>query len=226
MKILAIETATEACSAALDINDTCQLRFEIAPRKHTELILPMIDDLLNEAAIGINHIDAIAFGQGPGAFTGVRVAIGVIQGLAFAHDTPVIPVSTLAALAQQFVSEHDAVATAIDARMQEVYWGLYKKNQYGLMEKIIDEQVCAATEVTVPESGDWYGAGTGWNIYEPELKSRLTQLTGFDATALPSAKDIMQLAKPAYLEGKTINVEDAIPVYLRDNVAKAKNESS
>ena len=92
MKILAIETSTEACSASLDIDDSCISRYKIAPRKHTELILPMIDSLLQEADIGVNSLDAIAFGCGPGAFTGVRIAVGVTQGLAYPHDIPVIPI--------------------------------------------------------------------------------------------------------------------------------------
>lgn len=220
MKILAIETATEACSAALDINNNCIQRFEIAPRQHTQLILPMIDELLREADIKINDLDAIAFGQGPGAFTGVRIAIGVIQGLAFAHDLPVIPVSTLAALAQHFANEHQCIASAIDARMQEIYWGLYKKDDSGIMQTIIEEQVCSPTEASIPGEGVWFGVGTGWNTYSEELQSKFTNnFLGFNGDILPSATDIITLAKPAYIEGKAVSVETATPVYLRNNVA-------
>lgn len=220
MKILAIETATEACSAALEINECCIQRFEVAPRQHTQLILPMIDELLREAELQISDLDAIAFGQGPGAFTGVRIAIGVIQGLAFAHDLPVIPVSTLAALAQHFAKEHDCVAAAIDARMQEIYWGLYKKNDLGLMQQIIEEEVCSPTEASLPSEGNWFGAGTGWNTYCEELKSRFSDsLIDFNGDIFPTAEDILTLAKPAYLEGKAISVEEAMPVYLRNKVA-------
>lgn len=219
MKILAIETSTEACSAALDINDECKLRFEIAPRQHTALILPMIDELLHEADIQVNNLDAIAFGHGPGAFTGVRIATGVIQGLAFAHSLPVIPISTLAALAQQFANEYDNVASAIDARIQEVYWGLYKKNEFGLMQAITDEQVCSPADVPVPYEGEWFGVGSGWKAHPHKLQSKFdSQLLGFDAGALPTAKDIIELAKPAFLEGKSLPVEEAMPVYLRDKV--------
>lgn len=219
MKILAIETATEACSAALNIDDTCIQRFEIAPRRHTELILPMIDELLREADIQTSDLDAIAFGQGPGAFTGVRIAIGVTQGLAFAHNLPVIPVSTLAALAQQFAKEHTYVATAIDARMQEIYWGLYKKNDLGLMQQFTEEKVCSPSDIFTPSEGDWFGVGTGWNTYSEKLQSKFNRnLQGFKDDVFPTAEDIMELAKPAYLDGKTLSVEEATPVYLRNKV--------
>lgn len=220
MKILAIETATEACSAALDIDDICTHRFAISPRRHTELILPMIDELLHEADIQTSNLDAIAFGQGPGAFTGVRVAIGVVQGLAFAHNTPVIPVSSLAALAQQFVNEHDYVASAIDARMKEIYWGLYKKNKYGLMQEITEEKVCSASDISTPSEGDWFGAGTGWGTYLDDLKNRFNgNLAGFKSDVFPTAENILELAKPAYMNNEAIPVEEAMPVYLRNKVA-------
>jgi tRNA threonylcarbamoyladenosine biosynthesis protein TsaB len=219
MKILAIETATEACSAALDINESCIQRFQIAPRQHTQLILPMVDELLLEADIQIQDLDAIAFGQGPGAFTGVRIAIGVIQGLAFAHDLPVIPISTLAALAQHVAKEHDCVAVAIDARMQEIYWGLYKKNDSGLMQAITEEKVCSPENITSPTENEWFGVGTGWNTYPKELESNFTSsLYGFNGDALPAAVDILSLAKAAYLQDKIISVEEAVPIYLRNDV--------
>ncbi len=219
MKILAIETATEACSAALDIDDSCIHRFQVSPRRHTELILPMIDELLREADIQTKDLDAIAFGQGPGAFTGVRIAVGVIQGLAFAHDTPVIPISSLNALAQHYANEYSQVASAIDARMQEIYWGLFKKNDFGLMQQITEEKVCSPTDISMPPKGDWFGAGTGWNTYGEELQIQFNEnLIGFNGDVFPAAKDILCLAKPAYLEGNAIPVGEAMPVYLRNKV--------
>jgi tRNA threonylcarbamoyladenosine biosynthesis protein TsaB len=220
MKILAIETATEACSAALEIEGSCIQRFEISPRRHTQLILPMIDELLHEADIKINELDAIAFGQGPGAFTGVRIAIGVVQGLAFAHDLPVIPVSTLAALAQHFARQHDHIAAAIDARMQEIYWGLYKKNDSGLMQAIIEEKVCSPIDLTVISEGNWFGVGSGWKTYPEELQYKFNDnLSGFDGNVFPSAEDILTLAKPVFQQNKAISVEAATPVYLRNKIA-------
>lgn len=226
MKILAIETATEACSAALDIDDSCIHRFEVAPRQHTTLILPMIDELLLEADIQINELDAIAFGQGPGAFTGVRIAIGVIQGLAFAHDLAVIPISTLAALAQHFTNKHDYVAASIDARMQEIYWGLYKKDESGLMQPVIEEKICSPNECPIPTEDNWFGVGSSWNTYSEELQSRFdNSLSGFNGNALPTAVDVIALAKAAYREGKAVSVEEAMPVYLRNKVADKPKEA-
>lgn len=219
MKILAIETATEACSAALAIGDEQIARYEVAPRKHTQLILPMVEALISEANIKVSDFDAIAFGQGPGAFTGVRIAMGVIQGLAFAHDVPVIPVSTLAAIAQHVADDHQYVASAIDARMQEIYWGLFKKNDSGIMEAASEEVVCAATDVNIISDQIWFGAGTGWDTYSDVLSSKFDKnLNGFDGNVFPSAVDVLALAKPAYLENKMISVEQASPVYLRNKV--------
>jgi tRNA threonylcarbamoyladenosine biosynthesis protein TsaB len=219
MKILAIETATEACSAALAIDDSQIERYEVAPRKHTQLILPMVEELMNEADIKVSDLDAIAFGQGPGAFTGVRIAMGVIQGLAFAQDTPVIPVSTLAALAQHVANDHQYVASAIDARMQEIYWGLFKKNDSGVMQAISEEVVCAAKDVDFISDEIWFGAGSGWDTYSDVLSSKFdNNLSGFDGQLFPSAVDVLALAKPAYMENKMISVEQASPVYLRNKV--------
>ena len=125
MKILALDTSTEACSAALLIDTEIHQRYEVAPREHGALILPMIETLLSEAGCAPTQLDALAFGRGPGAFVGVRIATGVAQGIAFAADLPVIPVSSLAAMAQSV--EHGNVYSAIDARMNEVYWGAYRK---------------------------------------------------------------------------------------------------
>ncbi|MCG8380437.1 MAG: tRNA (adenosine(37)-N6)-threonylcarbamoyltransferase complex dimerization subunit type 1 TsaB, partial [Proteobacteria bacterium] len=213
MKILAIETATEACSAALSIDDDCQYRYEIAPRKHTELILPMVNELLLEANCKVGELDVIAFGQGPGAFTGVRIAIGVIQGLAFAHDIPVVPVSSLAALAQQFVNEHEQVATAFDARIQEVYWGLYKKDDNGLMRLMTKEHVCSPENAAIINEGKWFGAGSGWKTYSEQLNANFNDnLSGFNDSVFPCAKEVIELARPIYAAGNAIPVEQAMPV--------------
>ena len=219
MKILAIETSTEACSAALNIDNSCISKHKIAPRKHTELILPMIDSLLQEADIRINSLDAIAFGCGPGAFTGVRIAVGITQGLAYPHDVPVIPVSTLAVLAQQFSKEYDYIATAIDARMKEIYWGLYKVNKCNLVENIKKEKVCSPKDISSPDNGQWLGAGTGWKIHSEEIKSKFKpKIINIKTDVYPHAKDIVQLAKPLYENGKFISADRASPIYLRNKI--------
>ena len=219
MKILAIETSTEACSAALGIDNSCIYRHQIAPRKHTELILPMIDSLLNEANIKLNSLDAIAFGRGPGAFTGVRIAISVTQGLAYPYDIPVIPISTLATLAPQFSDKYDCIAASFDARMKEIYWGLYRKNKLNIMEAIKKEKVCLPNNISTPSSGEWFGVGSGWKLYSDEIKSKFKcKIIDFDDNAYPHAKDIIKIAIPLYLDGKVMSAELVSPVYLRDKV--------
>ena len=220
MKILAIDTSTEACSAALSVGDQVISRYELAPRKHTQLILPMIDDLMKEADLSATQLDGLAFGRGPGAFTGVRIATGVIQGIAFGADLPVAPVSSLAALAQGCWRDHkvEKVISAIDARMKEVYWGHFLLEN-GLMISSIEEGVCAADQLPLPEGGDWHGAGTGWESYADQLDSRLAgKVSGTSPQACPHAIDIIDLARPIFDQGKAVSAEEVSPVYLRDNV--------
>ena len=141
MKLLAIDTATEACSAALYIDGNILEKYEVAPRQHAELILPMIDALLAEAELELASLDGLAFGRGPGAFTGVRIATGIVQGLAFASDLPVVPVSTLAAMAQGAANQSNTILSAIDARMGEIYWAIFTVGDDGLVKPQSDEQV-------------------------------------------------------------------------------------
>lgn len=219
MKILAIETATEACSAALLVDDRVTTRSEIAPRQHTRLILPMVDSLLHEAGVNVASLDAIAFGQGPGAFTGVRIAIGVVQGLAFAHDIPVIPVSSMAALAQQQADKHTNIAVAIDARMQEIYWGLFQQGNDGIMQVSGKEVVCAPDSIELPAGADWFGVGSGWQTYSEILAQRCDgSLTGYEGDRFPLAADVLTMAKQRLLQGATSTVLEAAPVYLRNKV--------
>jgi tRNA threonylcarbamoyladenosine biosynthesis protein TsaB len=227
MILLAVETATDACSAALVIGDETIERFKIAPRAHTQLILPMIDELFAEAEIGINQVDAMAFGRGPGAFTGVRIAAGVTQGIAFAVDLPVTPVSTLAALAQG--CDADRVLVAVDARMNEVYWGAYQRNPEGLMTVRGGECVVPPGEAPLPEQpqssgAQWYGAGSGWSIYATALKERCGGLASVrDGERLPHARDVAHLGMAAFQAGQAVSAEQALPVYLRDQVAWRKS---
>ena len=226
MKILAIDTSTEACSAAL-LNDAEVIqRYEIAPRQHAELILGMCDELLAETNSKLSELNAIAFGRGPGAFTGVRIATGVVQGIAFAHELPVVPVSSLAAMAfaawQQNGASH--VMTAIDARMGEVYWACYECSDEGVKE-IVAEQVCPPEQVNLPSSGQWLGLGSGWDTYQQELSTAAGQLvTKSDGACFPQAQYIAMLAARSVEKGETLPAAQAMPVYLRDNVAKKKAE--
>lgn len=221
MILLAIETATDACSAALSIDGEILERFEIAPRAHTELLLPMIDELMAEAGHTIAQVDAMAFGRGPGAFTGVRIAVGVTQGIAFGADLPVVPVSTLAALAQG--AKADRVLAALDARMDEVYWGAYQRNAAGRMALVGEECVSAPGEVPLPAGEDWQGMGAGWSAYEAALSARCAgRVTAWQGAIFPRAREVAILGVAGYEAGQAVSAEQALPVYLRDKVTWKK----
>lgn len=220
--LLAIDTATEACSVALLHDGKVYSRYEVIPRLHAQQVLPMVQQVLDEAGIKLPVIDAIAFGRGPGAFTGLRIAVGVVQGLAFALDKPVLPVSSLAAIARRAWREQGAeqVAVAIDARMDEVYWGCYAM-QDGQMEPQGIEQVCAPEQVALPRTaaGDWLAAGTGWQAYAGRIN---VAVSGQASESLPHAEDVLQLALHDWQQGRAVSAEQALPVYLRDQVATPK----
>jgi tRNA threonylcarbamoyladenosine biosynthesis protein TsaB len=226
MKILAIETATEACSAALYVDGVCTQRYEIAPRRHAELVLRMCEELLTEAGLELRELDSLAFGRGPGAFTGLRIAAGVIQGMAWANELPVVPVSSLAALAYGAWREHGQakVMAAIDARISEVYWGCYECTD-GHATLLGIEQVCPPTKAPLPEAEGWFGVGSGWTTYATELsRHAATQCKEYVGNAFPQAQDITILAATGLARGEAVPAEQALPVYLRDNVAKKKKE--
>ncbi len=220
--LLALDTATEACSVALLHDGKVLSHYEVIPRLHAQRLLPMIQALLGEAGVELAALDAIAFGRGPGAFTGIRIAIGVVQGLAFALDRPVLPVSNLAVLAQRALREHGAqqVAAAIDARMDEVYWGCYRAEQ-GEMRLQGVEAVLAPEQASLPRgaTGDWFGAGTGWGTYGARIA---LQPSSVDGGMLPHAEDLLQLARCAWARGEGLPADQAQPVYLRDKVATPK----
>lgn len=230
MKLMAIDTSTEGCSAALLVDNEMTCRLDIQPRKHAELILPMLDELLAEAGLAINQLDAVAFGRGPGAFTGVRIATGVIQGIAFGADLPVVPVSTLRALAQRTFDEyqHQNVMAAFDARMQEVYWACYQADQQGMMQLTGDEQVLSPEQVhcedLAVEQGElWVGAGSGWQAYPQQMQQALAnQVTVMYPEMISRAQEIAKLAKCDFAKGLAVDAENALPVYLRNKVAWKK----
>jgi tRNA threonylcarbamoyladenosine biosynthesis protein TsaB len=220
MNLLAIETATEACSVALLHGDALIDRSELAPRRHAELVLPMAEDVLAEAGIARRQLDAIAVGQGPGAFTGVRLAISVAQGLALALDIPVVPVSSLAALAMQAPDDDAAILAAIDARREEIYAGAFRFDADGLVEPLDRERVLAASELTLPEADAWSVLGSGWNAYGDAIRDRLPSAPRWtDGHRYPQARDVARLAAPQFAAGKGVPPELALPVYLRDKVA-------
>ncbi|MFK0570184.1 tRNA (adenosine(37)-N6)-threonylcarbamoyltransferase complex dimerization subunit type 1 TsaB [Endozoicomonas sp.] len=222
MKLLALDTATEACSVALNLDGEVIERFELTPRRHSRDLLPMVEAILAQAGISLKQLDALAFGRGPGAFTGLRVATAMVQGLAFAVDLPVIPISTLAALAQQGLREYQAsrVLSAIDARMGEVYWGAFSESD-GLMVPVVSEMVAAPENVIVPSiDKHWFGMGTGW-AFRDRMSATVMDC---QVEVWPHAKDIALLAAADFKQGRVLPAEQAMPVYLRDKVALKKSE--
>ena len=217
MKLLAFETATEACSVAVYVDGEVRERFEIAPRRHAELALPWAQELLATAGVARSQLDAIAVGRGPGAFTGVRLAIAIAQGIALALDRPVVPVSTLAALAAQ--SPAARVLAAIDARMGEVYACHFQRAD-GDLAACGHEVVIAPDQHVLAEGSGWHGVGTGFAAAAGALGQRHAgRISDIDATALPHAADVARLAVAAMGRGEAVPPERLEPAYLRNNVA-------
>ena len=226
MKLLAIETSTEACSAALYLDGDIHESFELAPREHTKRILPMIDALMAEAQLIPQQLDGIAFSCGPGSFTGVRIATGIAHGIALGADLAVAPVSTLASMAQTFFNHQpEKIAfTAMDARMGEIFWGVYEKDLAGYAQLIHKEAVTPATDIQFPlQSG--VGIGTGFKLYSESLHYVLGDfLLRYEVDNLPRAAAIAQLGALALKNNQAVSVEQAQPTYLRDKVAKKTSE--
>jgi tRNA threonylcarbamoyladenosine biosynthesis protein TsaB len=230
MKILALDTATEACSVALLLGDTLIGHYEEPRHGHAELILPMVDALLNEAHVTLRELDCLAVGRGPGSFTGVRIAVSVAQGLAFGAGLKVVPISDLAALAQRAAVEHRArnVLACMDARIGEVYWGAFEAQSAGLVEPTTPERVSSPDALEAPPGTEWFGAGSGWSAH-PGLTERLraagVNLAGVDASLLPRAQEVARLAARDFTLGRAVPPEQALPVYLRDQVATTSRKS-
>jgi tRNA threonylcarbamoyladenosine biosynthesis protein TsaB len=221
MNLLAIETATEACSVALIHGQELIARSEIAPRRHTELVLPMADALLAEAGIDRHALDAIAVGRGPGAFTGVRLGVSLAQGMALGLDLPVITISSLAALALEAPAEDGAAILAvIDARMGEIYAASYRRDDNGGLVALDEERIGTAETLVLPQARAWQVVGTGWAAYATELSQRLTgTLHSADGLRYPQAAHVATLALREFQAGHAQAPELALPVYLRDKVA-------
>ncbi|MEB5922785.1 MULTISPECIES: tRNA (adenosine(37)-N6)-threonylcarbamoyltransferase complex dimerization subunit type 1 TsaB [Franconibacter] len=226
MRILAIDTATEACSAALWDNGTAYAHFELCPREHTQRILPLVREILNQSGVSLSELSALAFGRGPGSFTGVRIGIGIAQGLALGANLPMIGVSTLATMAQGAWRKTGAtrVLAAIDARMGEVYWGEYQRDHEGVWHGEETETVLkpdAVAERLKQLDGEWATVGTGWPAW-PSL-AQDSGLSLYDGEMLlPAAEDMLPLACQLFIAGRTVAVENAEPVYLRNEVAWKK----
>ncbi len=226
MKLLAIDTSTDACSVALFIDGEIREKFEIVPREHTKLILPMVDELLADAQIKPQYLDAVALSRGPGSFTGVRIATGVAHGIAFGADIQVVLVSTLAAIAQDVFNRHqvDLAFTAMDARMDEIFWGVYQPNALGLAELLGEEAVTPADQTIFPDMNG-VGVGSGWSVHGNALSSRLGGRVKYVISDVwPHAACVAQLGAYDFANGLAVPVDQAMPVYLRDKVAKKQSE--
>lgn len=245
--LLSLDTSSDACSVALGVDGDVLERHEIAPRGHTRLILPMIHSLLAEAGVSLNALDALVMGRGPGAFTGVRIAVGVAQGLAFSSQRPVVPVSSLAIVAQEALArsmgggtneardshpgvnealpsvatpttkQRRTVVAASDARMGEVYWGVYRADESGVACLQGEEAVSLPDRVCVPESEGCIGAGSGFSVYEETL-SRRHEFAVVFPELLPRARYALALGRRGLQKGEAVEAENALPVYLRDQV--------
>ena len=226
MKLLAFETATEACSVALYIDGEIRERFEIAPKQHTQLALPWAEQLLAETGIKKSQLDAIAVGIGPGAFTGVRLAVALVQGIALALNKPVIPISSLAALAMQAADlKTEKILAAIDARMGEIYCAQFRLNADSLVDAISEEIVIAPENYQSVLDVSLVGVGTGFAANNKALQNNLeSRLIACRADALPHASDILKLAVRDYRLGKVIAPDNLEPAYLRNKVALTLKE--
>jgi tRNA threonylcarbamoyladenosine biosynthesis protein TsaB len=221
MNVLAIDTATEACSAALHIDGRVLARFEVAGRSHTERLMPMVHALMAEAGLAFAQLDGYVCGVGPGSFAGVRIGVGFVKGLALAFDRPVAPVSSLAALALPSLrAGHTQVLAAIDARLDEVYLGEYGTGVDGLPQLLAAERVCAPADAGVTMVGPWAAAGSGWSRYREALQAATgvdpVELRGY---ALPRAEDALTIGLPRLQAGQGIAVDALAPAYLRNKVA-------
>ncbi|MNC10918.1 tRNA threonylcarbamoyladenosine biosynthesis protein TsaB [compost metagenome] len=226
MRILAIDTATEACSVALYNEGKSSAHFELCPREHTQRILPLVRDILNEGGVGLTALNALAYGRGPGSFTGVRIGIGIAQGLALGAELPMIGISTLATMAQGAwrMTGATRVLAAIDARMGEVYWAEYQRDENGVWHGEETEAVLkpeAVAERLKQLQGEWATVGTGWQAW-PDMAQGSELVIRDGEVTLPAAEDMLPLAIQALNDGCTVPVEHAEPVYLRNEVTWKK----
>ena len=230
--LLAIDASTEACTVAFGSGERVVYRYSEQPRRHAQLILPMVDEVLAEAGVALTQVDGVAFGRGPGAFTGLRIAAGVVQGLAFALDVPVVPVSSLAIIAQRAFREHKVrrIHVAMDARMGEVYWGRFVVGDDELVEPVSKEVLSVPEDIGVrsgaveEQNVHWFGAGSGW-CYGDLLSGHPPSVKAWDQNIYPHGLDLMPLAQSCYRNGLIVSAEEAQPVYLRNKVAVKKTVS-
>lgn len=228
MNLLAVDTTSEGCSAALWKSGTLFERSIVAPRGHTRHLLPMVREVSAEARLDLTQLDALAFGCGPGSFTGLRIATGVVQGLAWGLELPVVPVSSLMAVAAQAirtgkVGEGEGVVVAFDARMQEVYWQCFECRQ-GYPVPVTDAQVGSPADVELPGEGvqGWIGAGSGWALLDQFPEAVAARISAIHDELFPLAADIATLAVADWPNNTRVTASEAAPVYVRNTVTWKK----
>ena len=217
MNLLVLDTSTEACAVGVSAGDRHFGRFELTPRRHTDCVLPWSEQLLAQAGLSKSDLQAIGVGIGPGAFTGVRLAVSLAQGMALALNLPVLPISTLAAIAQ--AQEHDGqIAVVMDARMGECYVGYFQKHD-GIAQALAPEALLKPDEITLPFEGEWIGAGSAFGAYAGQLAAFIGAMQRIDAAALPQPEALLQWAAYGFNSGLARPPEYIEPAYLRDKVA-------
>lgn len=222
MKILALDTSTDYCTVALWQDGTVEAREAPAGQRQSELLLPMVGKLLGGSGIAVNELDGIAFGHGPGSFTGLRIACGVTQGLALGAGLPVVGVSTLLAMAEAAGAER--AVCCLDARMGEIYHAAYRRSDAG-WTTLHEPSLCAPEAAPALPAGPWTGCGSGFAAHAAALKRRYgAGLSAIMPEVFPHARDIARLAAREFEAGRAVSAEQAIPVYIRDKVALRTDE--
>ena len=217
MNLLALDTSTEYLSLAI-LKGEALYTFDVnAGQSHSQIILPQLQLLLAEAGLQLHDLHGIAFGAGPGSFTGVRIAAGVVQGLALGANLPILPVCTLEALAE--TSGLARVVACLDARMGEIYHAVYDKTAHGWSVQV-PPSVCKPEGAPAFSGQDYVGVGSGWQTYGTQLSALYgSQITAIQPEALPTATAILQIAKPVFAAGKGLPAIEANPIYIRNRVA-------
>ncbi|CAH0990402.1 tRNA threonylcarbamoyladenosine biosynthesis protein TsaB [Sinobacterium norvegicum] len=227
-KILALDTAADACSVALWLDGELISDHRLLPREHTKHMLPMIENILQHNSITLSELDGIAFGCGPGSFTGLRICGGIVQGLAFGADLPVVPVSSLAALAYPFAGENITVVASVDARMNELYTAVFQGQGEGFT--VVDKEYLLAPEsmsqqllAQATPGNALIAAGSGWSYRDQFGDLKCMDLLACDTNAIPTAAAVAELSLARFVSGDTIAAAEVSPVYLRDSVAWQKS---
>lgn len=220
MKLLAIDTSTDACSVGLMIDDEIHIDHRVVPQQHGALVLPMVDALMSVAGISVTMLDALIYGRGPGSFTGVRIGVATAQGIALGADIGVIGVSTMHSIAQSCYRQYgdERVAVSVDARMDEVYFCEYQLSEQQVMQAMFNEQIAPPADVEAQMAKCWAGSGA------ERYSSLLQQRSGIDALhvrkgCLPQATDLLTLGAIEFIAHNVCSAEEAAPVYLRNKVA-------